>query len=81
MYHLEENERCIFRMSLIRLGMQGPANASTQEILLMPLSCSIAFKDQAMKDRYDAKHGPHAPKKNVKMLDAHVTRPQSLHTR
>ena len=77
---LEENERYIFRLWLIRLGMQGPAYASTREILLTPLSGSMAFKDQAMKDRYDAKHGLHAPKKNVKRIDASVPRTQGMHT-
>lgn len=50
----EENERYIFRIWLLRLGMTGPEYAKARAILLRPLSGSAAFKDQAMEERWKA---------------------------
>lgn len=50
----EENERYIFRIWLLRLGMSGPEYAEARAILLRPLSGSAAFKDQAMEERWKA---------------------------
>ncbi|MBQ1491930.1 MAG: hypothetical protein IIZ39_08205 [Blautia sp.] len=45
----EENEKYIFRIWLIRLGMAGKEYAQTRKILLEPLAGNSAFKDKAMK--------------------------------
>ena len=51
----EENEKYIFRIWLIRLGMAGKEYAQTRKILLEPLAGNSAFKDKAMEERWKEK--------------------------
>ena len=51
----EDNERYIFRIWLLRLGMAGDEYKTARRILLEPLSGSMAFKDQAMEERFKEK--------------------------
>ena len=50
-----DNERYIFRIWLIRLGMSGKEYATARKVLLGPLSGNAAFKDKDMEDRWKAK--------------------------
>ena len=50
----ESNERYIFRIWLLRLGMAGSDFKSARRVLLSPLSGNAAFKDSAMEDRWKA---------------------------
>ncbi len=52
----DENEKYIFRVWLIRLGMAGPEYSEVRRLLLEPLSGNTAFRDQDMKDRWQEKH-------------------------
>ena len=52
---VEDNERYIFRIWLIRLGMAGKEYATARKLLLEPLSGNSAFKDKAMEERWKAK--------------------------
>jgi len=56
------NERYIFRIWLLALGMGGDEFKTARRVLLKPLSGSAAFKDQAMEDRWKANQ---AAKKNA----------------
>ena len=56
------NERYIFRIWLLALGMGGDEFKTARRVLLKPLSGSAAFKDQAMEDRWKANQ---AVKKNA----------------
>lgn len=56
------NERYIFRIWLLALGMGGDEFKTARRVLLKPLSGSAAFKDQAMEDRWKANK---AAKKNA----------------
>ena len=49
------NERYIFRIWLLALGMAGDDFKIARSILLAPLSGNAAFKDQAMEDRWKEK--------------------------
>ena len=49
------NERYLFRIWLLSLGMSGPDYASARRVLLAPLSGNAAFKDQAMEQRWKVK--------------------------
>jgi len=51
------NEKYIFRIWLLSLGMGGDDFKSARRILLAPLSGNTAFKDQAMEDRWKEKQG------------------------
>ena len=51
----ESNERYIFRIWLLRLGMAGDEFKSARKILLAPLSGNAAFKDAAMEQRWKEK--------------------------
>lgn len=46
-----KNEKYIFRIWLLALGMGGDEYKTTRRMLLAPLSGNAAFKDQAMEDR------------------------------
>lgn len=50
-----ENEKYIFRIWLIALGMKGEDFKTARRILLSPLSGDAAFKDDAMKNRWKEK--------------------------
>ena len=52
----DENEKYIFRVWLIRLGMAGKEYAEARRLLMEPLSGSAAFKNQEMRDRWQEKH-------------------------
>ena len=45
------NERYIFHIWLLALGMGGDEFKTARRVLLHPISGSAAFKDQAMEDR------------------------------
>ncbi len=63
-----ENEKYIFRIWLIRLGMEGKDYAKTRTSLLTRLSGNAAFKDAAMETRWKAKRkaaGPEEGKTNA----------------
>ena len=49
------NEKYIFRIWLLALGMGGNEFKTVRQVLLKPLSGSAAFKDQVMEDRWKAK--------------------------
>ena len=49
------NEKYIFRIWLLALGMGGDEYKTARRLLLAPLSGNSAFKDQAMEDRWKAK--------------------------
>lgn len=49
------NEKYIFRIWLLALGMGGDEFKTARRVLLKPLSGSAAFKDQAMENRWKAK--------------------------
>ena len=49
------NERYIFRIWLLALGMGGDEFKTARRVLLHSLTGSAAFKDQAMEDRWKAK--------------------------
>ncbi|MBQ6960390.1 MAG: hypothetical protein IJP78_05360 [Clostridia bacterium] len=49
------NEKYIFRIWLLALGMGGDEFKTARRVLLSPLSGSAAFKDQAMEDRWKEK--------------------------
>ncbi len=49
------NEKYIFRIWLLALGMGGEEFKTARRALLHPLTGSAAFKDQAMEDRWKAK--------------------------
>ena len=49
------NEKYIFRIWLLALGMGGDEFKTARRVLLAPLSGNAAFKDQAMEDRWKAK--------------------------
>ena len=51
----DENEKYIFRIWLITLGMKGEDFKTARRILLSPLSGDAAFKDDAMKNRWKEK--------------------------
>ena len=51
----ESNERYIFRIWLLRLGMGGEEFKTARRVLLHPLSGNAAFKDQAMELRWKEK--------------------------
>ena len=51
----ESNEKYIFRIWLLRLGMAGDEFKTARKVLLAPLSGNAAFKDQAMEDRWKEK--------------------------
>ena len=48
----ESNERYIFRIWLLRLGMAGSEFKTARKVLLSPLSGNAAFKDAAMEERW-----------------------------
>ena len=48
------NEKYIFRIWLLALGMGGDEFKTARRVLLHPLTGSAAFKDQAMEDRWKA---------------------------
>lgn len=48
----ESNERYIFRIWLLRLGMAGNGFKTARRVLLSPLSGNAAFKDSAMEKRW-----------------------------
>lgn len=50
----DSNERYIFRIWLLRLGMAGEEFKTARKVLLSPLSGSAAFKDSAMEERWKA---------------------------
>ena len=50
----ESNERYIFRIWLLRLGMAGSEFKTARRVLLSPLSGNAAFKDSAMEERWKA---------------------------
>ncbi|MBQ9037878.1 MAG: hypothetical protein IJ119_00130 [Clostridia bacterium] len=50
-----KNEKYIFRIWLLALGMGGDEYKTTRRMLLAPLSGNAAFKDQAMEDRWKEK--------------------------
>ena len=50
----ESNERYIFRIWLLRLGMAGSEFKTARKVLLSPLSGNAAFKDAAMEERWKA---------------------------
>ena len=50
----DSNERYIFRIWLLRLGMAGDEFKTARKVLLSPLSGSAAFKDSAMEERWKA---------------------------
>ena len=50
-----ENEKYIFRIWLLRLGMAGAEYKTARRILLAPLSGNAAFKDEAMQERWKEK--------------------------
>ena len=49
------NEKYIFRIWLLALGMGGDEFKTARRVLLAPLTGNAAFKDQAMEDRWKAK--------------------------
>ena len=49
------NEKYIFRIWLLALGMGGDEFKITRRVLLAPLSGNAAFKDQAMEERWKEK--------------------------
>ena len=49
------NEKYIFRIWLLSLGMGGEEFKTARRVLLHPLSGNAAFKDQAMEDRWKEK--------------------------
>ena len=49
------NEKYIFRIWLLALGMGGEEFKTPRRVLLHPLTGSAAFKDQAMEDRWKEK--------------------------
>ena len=49
------NEKYIFRIWLLALGMGGDEFKTARRVLLAPLSGNAAFKDQAMEERWKAK--------------------------
>ncbi len=49
------NEKYIFRIWLLALGMGGEEFKTARRVLLHPLTGSAAFKDQAMEERWKAK--------------------------
>ncbi len=49
------NEKYIFRIWLLSIGMGGQDYATARRILLVPLSGSAAFKDSAMENRWKEK--------------------------
>ena len=49
------NEKYIFRIWLLALGMGGEEFKTARRVLLHPLSGNAAFKDQAMEDRWKEK--------------------------
>ena len=49
------NEKYIFRIWLLSLGMGGEEFKTARRILLAPLSGSAAFKDDAMEQRWKEK--------------------------
>ena len=51
----ESNERYIFRIWLLRLGLEGPDFKTARKVLLAPLSGNAAFKDSAMEERWKEK--------------------------
>ena len=51
----ESNERYIFRIWLLALGMAGDEFKAARKVLLAPLSGNAAFKDQAMEQRWKDK--------------------------
>ena len=51
----ESNERYIFRIWLLALGMGGEEFKTARRVLLHPLSGNAAFKDHAMEDRWKEK--------------------------
>lgn len=48
----ESNERYIFRIWLLRLGMAGNGFKTARRVLLSPLSGNAAFKNSAMEERW-----------------------------
>ena len=50
----ESNERYIFRIWILRLGMAGSEFKTARKVLLAPLSGNAAFKDNAMEERWKA---------------------------
>ena len=49
------NEKYVFRIWLLALGMGGDEFKTARRVLLAPLTGNAAFKDQAMEDRWKAK--------------------------
>ena len=49
------NEKYIFRIWLLALGMGGDEFRTARRVLLAPLSGNAAFKDQAMEERWKEK--------------------------
>lgn len=49
------NEKYIFRIWLLALGMGGDEFKTARRVLLAPLSGNAAFKDQAMENRWKEK--------------------------
>ena len=56
------NEKYIFRIWLLALGMGGDEFKTARRVLLQPLTGNAAFKDQAMQDRWKEKQ---AEKRNA----------------
>ena len=56
-----DNEKYIFRIWLIRIGMNGAEYAEARKVLLAPLAGNAAFKDQAMQERWKEKRRAEAP--------------------
>ena len=61
----ETNERYIFRCWLIAIGMKGPEFKAARKLLLSPLHGHSAFKDDAMKSRWEKNRA--ASKRNNKV--------------
>ena len=51
----ETNERYIFRIWLVRLGMDGEEFKTARKVLLAPLSGSAAFKNSEMEQRWQTR--------------------------
>ncbi|MBR2259330.1 MAG: hypothetical protein IJ899_18760 [Blautia sp.] len=68
------NEKYIFRIWLLALGMGGEEFKTARRVLLHPLTGSAAFKDQAMEERWKAKQAvKRDAAKAVKKRDTPVT--------
>ena len=64
------NEKYIFRIWLLALGMGGDEFKTARRVLLAPLSGNAAFKDQAMEERWKVKQ---AAKRAYALVDEEAT--------